>query len=81
MKKSEVLELSKAKAKEVFKEYRNRGVLDILDDEIEVIGLKEYDDFFRIMIIYTKVKNVYCEFVVKKKSGKMSHTMYKKIDI
>lgn len=81
MSKSEALELSKTKAKEVFKEYKNQGDLDILDEEIEVIGLKEYDLYFRCMIICTLVKNVYCEFLIKKKTGRLIHHMYKKINI
>lgn len=81
MKKSEVLELSKSKAKELFKELKKSGDLDILDEEIEVIGLKEYEHKFRIMIIYTKLKNIYIEFIMPKKSGRLTHTIYKKIDI
>lgn len=81
MKKSEVLELSKSKAKELFKELKKSGYLDILDEEIEVIGLKEYEHKFRIMIMYTKLKNIYIEFIMSKKSGRLTHTIYKKIDI
>lgn len=82
MSKSEVLELSRSKSKDIFKSYlKNQGDFDILDDEIEVIGLKEYENKFRVMIIYTKLKNVYIEFILMKKSGRLSHTMYKKFDI
>lgn len=81
MKKSEVLELSKSKAKELFKELKKSGDLDILNEEIEVIGLKEYEHKFRIMIMYTKLKNIYIEFIMSKKSGRLTHTIYKKIDI
>lgn len=81
MKKSEVLELSKSKAKELFKELKKSGDLDILNEEIEVIGLKEYEHKFRIMIMYTKLKNIYIEFIMPKKSGQLTHTIYKKIDI
>lgn len=81
MKKSEVLELCKEKAKELFKEYKKSGGLDILDEEIEVIGLKEYEEKFRCMIMYTKLKYVYIEFIFAKKSKRLTHQMYKKIDI
>lgn len=81
MNKSEVLELSKAKAKEIFKKYKKSGGLDILDEEIEVIGLKEYENKFRCIIICKDVKNIHCEFIYMKRSNRLTHTMYKKIDI
>ena len=78
MKKSEMLELCKLKAKEIFKEFKKSGGLDIIDEEIEVIGLKEYEGKFRCLILYTRLRDTFIEFIFAKKNKRLTYHMYKK---
>lgn len=84
MKKTDILILSKLLAKEYFRLYLEdyNKSLTILDDDIIVMGLKEFDDKYIILLSLPKLLDYYCEITFDKDNKKFLKTnMFQKINL
>ena len=84
MKKTDILILSKLLAKEYFRLYLEdyNKSLTILDDDIIVMGLKEFDDKYIILLSLPKLLDHYCEITFDKDNKKFLKTnMFQKINL
>lgn len=81
-KKTELVELGKYLSTEKFKNYLKKtdGDFDLLRYNVEIVGLKEEDESFRLLYRLPGLDDVYCELLVNKASNKVSTKLYKKID-
>lgn len=69
--KSEVIEIGKMLSKEYFRIYLedNNKNLEVLEDDIIIMGFKEFEDTYVILLSLPKLSDCYCEmtFNISKK--------------
>lgn len=68
MTRSEVIEISKQLSKISFKFYLKDQDIDISDEDIIIMGFKEFEKHFVVLLAYSKLKNKYCEMTFGKES-------------
>ena len=81
--KGEVIEIGKMLSKEYFRIYLedNHKNLEVLEDDIIIMGFKEFEDSYVILLALPKLPDYYCEMTFGISSKKLLKTnMFKKLD-
>lgn len=81
--KGEVIEIGKMLSKEYFRIYLedNNKNLEVLEDDIIIMGFKEFEDSYVILLALPKLPDYYCEMTFSISNKKLLKTnMFKKLD-
>lgn len=80
--KSEVIEIGKMLSKEYFRIYLedNNKNLEVLEDNVIIMGFKEFEDSYVIILALPKLPDCYCEMTFNISNKKLLKTnMFKKV--
>lgn len=87
MKKGDIIELGKHLAKEYFRDYLEtiNGDFGLLDNPVEIIGFKEYEEedenLYRMVFRLKNYSEVYCVLIYDRNTRRLHSDIYKRIDI
>lgn len=80
--KSEVIEIGKMLSKEYFRIYLedNNKNLEVLEDNVIIMGFKEFEDSYVIILALPKLPDCYCEMTFNISNKKLLKTnMFRKV--
>ena len=78
--KSKIIKIGRILSKEYFRLYLKNKNLDITDEDIKIMGFKEIDNEYIMLLYFSGLPNHYCEMVFDKRNHKNLKTnMYKKL--
>ena len=79
--KREVIEIGKMLSKEYFRIYlENNKNLEVLEDDIIIMGFKEFEDTYVILLALPKLPDYYCEMTFDISNKKLLQTnMFRKV--
>ena len=74
--KSEVIEIGKMLSKEYFRIYLedNNKNLEVLEDNVIIMGFKEFEDTYVILLSLPKLSDCYCEMTFNISNKKLLKT-------
>lgn len=74
--KSEVIEIGKMLSKEYFRIYLedNNKNLEVLEDDVIIMGFKEFEDTYVIILALPKLNDCYCEMTFNISNKKILKT-------
>ena len=81
--KGEVIEIGKMLSKEYFRIYledNNNKNLEVLEDDIIIMGFKEFEDTYVMLLALPKLPDYYCEMTFSISNKKLLQTnMFRKV--
>ena len=80
--KGEVIEIGKMLSKEYFRIYleNNNKNLEVLEDDIIIMGFKEFEDTYVMLLALPKLPDYYCEMTFNISNKKLLQTnMFRKV--
>ena len=81
--KGEVIEIGKMLSKEYFRIYledNNNKNLEVLEDDIIIMGFKEFEDTYVMLLALPKLQDYYCEMTFSISNKKLLKTnMFRKV--